>query len=382
MRLGKLYSLFSVFFYWLTPLSTFASNQSLLDRITHKIASIKTLISRDTNKREKLQEGLAKIETRSGEMTKTLSGIEKKLNDQKMLLNTLKNNQKKYQAQLAAQQTLLNQQIQTAYMTGRQPYLKLLLNQQNSSETSRIMMYYHYINQSRVQAVIDAQQNLSRLQKNQEKIQAEYQTLQDLQAQQKNQQTQLSLAQTNRKQLLSTLNKHIQTRQQRLDTLIVNKRQLEKTLKRIAHRSVNFPAVNFPAANFSALDKRVSWPTRGHLLAIFGTKIEQSELRWGGVLIKAPKGQPVHAIANGKVIFAKWLSGYGLLLIINHGNDYMTLYGRNHVLYKKVGDIVHRGDLISTVGQTGGYQNPALYFAVRHNGKPVNPTLFISKEAL
>jgi septal ring factor EnvC (AmiA/AmiB activator) len=117
----------------------------------------------------------------------------------------------------------------------------------------------------------------------------------------------------------------------------------------------------------------MGWPTKGHILDYFGTKIYHSELRWSGILIKAPENQKVHAIANGKIVFANWLPGYGLLLIINHGHGYMSLYGRDHSLKKKVGDMVKKGDVIATVGKSGGYRHSALYFAIRHNAEPLSP---------
>lgn len=97
--------------------------------------------------------------------------------------------------------------------------------------------------------------------------------------------------------------------------------------------------------------------------------IENSELRANGVLIAAPMDQAVRAIAPGKVIFAKWLTGYGLLLIIDHGNHYLSLYGRNHILFKQEGDTVSAGEQVASVGNTGGYQSSSLYFALRHNPK-------------
>ena len=115
------------------------------------------------------------------------------------------------------------------------------------------------------------------------------------------------------------------------------------------------------------------WPTTGRIKHHFGTQIGQSELKWNGVLIEASQGQTVHAVAPGKVIFAKWLQGYGLLLIIDHGNGYMTLYGRNQSLLKKVGDWVKTNTTIATAGQTGGFSQSALYFSLRHNAKPLNP---------
>jgi len=135
------------------------------------------------------------------------------------------------------------------------------------------------------------------------------------------------------------------------------------------------PAAHAPLANtaFVNLQGKLHWPTVGDVATRFGTELGDSKLKYNGVLIQAPQGQPVHAIYNGRVIFANWLQGLGLLLIIDHGNGYMSLYGHNEALYKKVGDIVKPNDLIAAVGNSGAPGPTGLYFEIRHNGQPINP---------
>lgn len=131
--------------------------------------------------------------------------------------------------------------------------------------------------------------------------------------------------------------------------------------------------IHFSNKNFALLRGKLPWPTKGTVLHYFNTTIAKSELKSTAELISAPDEQPVYSVAPGVVVFSKWLEGYGLLIIINHGEGYMTLYGRNHSLYKHEGDQVAAGDLIATVGQSGGYEKPALYFAIRYNAKPLDP---------
>ena len=346
-----------------------ANNQSMLSRLKDKIASIKSLIHRDSNKRGQLQSELRHYEIHTGRISKKLNKTNKALSNQQNLLATLQKNEENTEEKLNHQRDLLNKQIQTAYMLGRQPYLKLILNQKDSDQMSRVMMYYQYIEHSRITAISDLQNTLSQIDKNKQEIQTQYETLQGLQKKQLHEKNQLTTIKKNRQQLIKRINHKIQNKTQRLQRLVSDKHRLEATIDRL---NQNAQGEHF--GNFAHWRGKLSWPTRGKVLPIFGTQIEQSELRWGGVLIKARDGRPIHAVANGKVVFSKWLSGYGLLVIINHGNGYMTLYGRNTTLYKKAGDTVRKGDLIATVGQSGGYQTPALYFAIRHNSKPLNPT--------
>jgi septal ring factor EnvC (AmiA/AmiB activator) len=129
---------------------------------------------------------------------------------------------------------------------------------------------------------------------------------------------------------------------------------------------------------FTSLQGKLSWPTAGKVLTHFGAELGDSNLKYNGVLIQAPAGQPIHAIYAGRVIFANWLQGLGLLLIIDHGNGYMSLYGHNAALYKKVGDSVKPNDLIASVGDSGVPGPIGLYFEIRHNGQPVNPDAWCS----
>ncbi len=167
-------------------------------------------------------------------------------------------------------------------------------------------MYYHYLSKDQLSAIHNLQSTLARLRQNQTSIQAQTHILQNLQKQ----------------------------------------HQIKAIMKQ----------------DFAALKGKLSWPTEGSVLPYFGIPIDQSELKWDGILIRAAEDQPVYAVASDKVVFAKWFPGYGLLLIINHGHAYMTLYGRNHNLYKKPGDMVQKGDLVATVGQSGGYEKPSALF--------------------
>ncbi|MCB1828051.1 MAG: peptidoglycan DD-metalloendopeptidase family protein [Coxiellaceae bacterium] len=348
---------------------------SIFDSLVNKISTLKKSLDRDSIKRQKLQKELEKTEIGAGKIGKKLHETTHQLRKQKTLLHHLQRHEATYTQKLNEQEKILERQIVTAYMLGRQSYLKLLLNQENSAKVSRVLMYYHYLNENRIQAIINTQKTLQKIQSNQKQLQLEYDKLKQLHQQEQHQRHTLEKAKAQREKLITALDESITSRKQRLTILVANEARLKKTIAHIRHRR----AKKFPKANLGKMRYSLHWPARGKVHQIFGTKVQGSELRWGGVLISAHEGTPVYAIAKGKVVFAKWLSGYGLLLIINHGNGYMTLYGRNHMLYKNVGDTVHRHDLIATVGQTGGYKKPALYFAVRHDGVPVNPALFIGR---
>ena len=166
---------------------------------------------------------------------------------------------------------------------------------------------------------------------------------------------------------MSKISEGISNKNIKLQQLLRNKERLEAMINALQRESTQ------ASQGFSKKRGGLNLPTDGIISTRFGTQIEQSELRWTGVLIRAKENSPVHAIAGGKVVFAKWMEGYGLLMIIDHGGGYMSLYGRNHYLYKKTGDHVRAGEEIAAVGNSGGFEQPALYFGLRHNGQAVDP---------
>lgn len=355
--------------------ATSATSQGKLADINHKISSVKQDLLEEKNKRAETLQALKKTEITAGKTEQQLNKIKSQLQVQQKNLSRLQIQTQQNQQTLEMQEAALQKQLRAAYMLGRQPYLKLLLNQENPDKVSRLLTYYHYINKDRMELISQLQTTLQTIKTNQQNIQQQVQQLSTLKQKQQDTRNKLQNINSNRLQLLSTLNQHIQTKNQKLEQLMTDKQQLEKTIAALEAQSQRNKqvAVN---GRFGQLKGKLSWPTKGPLAQSFGTQISQSELRWDGDLINAPLGQPVYAVANGTVIFAKWLSGYGLIMIINHGDGYMTLYGRSQSLYKKVGDNVRAGDLIATVGNSGGYDQPGLYFAVRYNGKAINPSIW------
>lgn len=360
-------SILLIIFFSPAAFSTIPQKQLFI--INKKISSIQADLNKKQIQRSQLLKDLENIEVNAGQLLTQLKDTHQKLSTQKKKLMQLHIQEKINEYKLNQQQNTLAQQIRTAYMLGRQPYLKLLLNLNEANKINRILTYYQYIYHNQIQSIVKIHKILTHIHRNQYQIQQEYQLLDALNEKQQDEHIELKLTLKNRQSLVNQINNQIKSKSQQLTQLVDNKRRLEETLYKIE----NMRGFYLFKRNFAQLRGKLPWPTKGKILNYFGTKINESELRWDGVLIDAPMGQPIRAIANGKIVFAKWLAGYGLLLIINHGKGYMTLYGRNHTLYKKVGDIVSAGEIIATVGETGGYQSPALYFSIRHNANPVNP---------
>jgi len=341
-----------------------------LKNIDSHIASIKSALSEQQQRRDQLLQELERLETTTAKTQKALFDTTDQLNKQSETLTEVKKNQQHYQSQLDQQRLHFAEEIRVGYRLFHQPALKLLLNQDNSATLQRMLMYYQFLSQGNLNSLSQLQATLNQLEQNQQLARQHYTTLLELQQQQKQQRNQLTQLKRERQTLAKSLNQSIASNSQRLQQLMRNRRKLETTLRQLARAKHQFDSSLGP---FVESRGRLQWPTDGRVLPLFGTKIQQSELRWGGDIIKAKEGQSVYSVAPGKVVYADWLSGYGLLLIVTHGNGYMTLYGRNRSLYKQVGDTVTAGELISTVGNSGGFDETGLYFAIRHNAEPLDP---------
>lgn len=331
--------------------------------LTNKIKNIRHDLQRKSDQRDNLQQELDKIETQYGEVSKNHQQTLLQIAQQKNQIAALEHASQLNEKQIRTEQQALMEQLRLYYMMQRQSAVKLLLNQQNLTETERMLHYYKSLNQYRISTINQLQTHLTAINNHQQQLYAQYQVLQKLQKEQQAQEHNLATMKANRSQLIAAITQD----------LSINKKYLEQTLTQLSAKPIANGTGNFSNQSFALQRGHLPWPTPGVVLHYFNKPIANSELKWTGELIEAPDEQPVHAVAPGVVVFSKWLEGYGLLIIINHGNGYMTLYGRNHSLYKHEGDKVAAGEIIATVGQSGGYDKPALYFAIRYNAKPLDP---------
>ena len=275
------------------------------------------------------------------------------------------------QAWLEAQRAELQHQIKVSYSVGRRDYLKLLLNQEDISALLRSLTYHALFQKHRVREMKTLHQEVLRITKAERAIDLEISSLSRLQEQKSTAWEALKRSRAERVSLLAKLGEEIDNNSDTLKRLQLDEEKLERLLSGLSEELADVSSEESEA--FASLKGRLPWPTRGRLLNRFGTPRSSMGLSWQGVLIDAEPGRPVHAISHGRVAFADWLRGFGLLLIIDHGDGYMSLYGRNESLFKDVGDWVRTGEQVSVVGAIAGEEKPALYFEIRHNGQPRNP---------
>lgn len=344
-----------------------------LDELRDRIDHLKKDLASQRKKHSQVVQELQSIETRIGKRVKNLRYIKYSLKKQNRKLASLRKEQDQLQDELERQRQLLGQQIKAAYVIGRQEFLKLLLNQQSPSALGRVSVYYDYFNQARSEQIGKAINTITRLDKVETQITERRAELKKLERNEAKQKQALQAHYRQRSRTLAKLKQEISTKDEQLAQLREDEKQLQKLLLRLNRELGDLLTGKDTQKRFAELRGRLVWPTRGDVQKLFGKSRNAGKLRWNGVLIGDSAGNTVYAVAPGRVAYADWLRGYGLLMIIDHGDGYMSLYGHNQGLLKEVGDWVEANEPIAEVGSSGGRDQAGLYFEIRHDGKPTNP---------
>lgn len=272
------------------------------------------------------------------------------------------------------QEKVLGQQLASAYMAGRHDLAQLLLNQQQSSKMERLLGYYEFLTQARVEALDKLKETLTELEQVNAELAHSREQLKQLAGQQRQHQQQLRSDQQQRQQTLGKLHEQYRDNSEALEKMQLSEAEIKNILQEASNRARQLQAMG----GLDDLKGQLEWPTDGRLSNHFG-RIRQGQLRWKGVLIRGQEGQPIKAVQHGQILFSDWIKGFGLVLVVDHGEGYMSLYGHNQALLKQAGEMVARNDVISLLGRSGGQTQAGLYFEIRHKGRAVNPAKWFRK---
>jgi len=344
-----------------------------LSKLRQQIRGLREKLDRDYSRQGKLRIELRSTERSIGRIARSLKKLADELKVQTKNLHILERKRKAQLVDVRAQREALTEQLRATYAMGRQGYLKMVLSQQNPADFGRSLAYYRYFNLARSKRIKAIEQSLDDLEKMRVAAETKTEELQKLYSNHEQQKKVLEETYRRRKRLLAKLSSEIRTKEQRLNALLEDERQLNQLLQNLQDALADIPPDVSGHKSFAVLKGKLRWPVNGRLKASYGSARNVGSMKWHGVLIEAQPGDDVRAISHGRVAFADWLRGFGLLIIVDHGDGYMSLYGHNQTLYKEVGDWVEAGEVIAGVGMSGGHQSSALYFEIRHNGKPTNP---------
>ena len=348
-----------------------------LEEVRERISNLKQSMDSASSERDKVTGELQAAEVSIAEKRSRLRDLERERAFTEKRRSELDRKVADNEAELDREIEQLGQQLRAAYMSGDQERLKLLLNQQDPATLGRLMVYYSYLNDYRSNNIDTVSDRIRELASLRSQVAAEEARLSEIAKTRYAELSRLNKAQEQRKTLLTTLRARISNEGQEIEHLAAQEKDLARLIAELTSILSDYPISS--ENPFSEHKGRLTWPVAGTLLHDFGQPRVGGGLRWNGVVMAAPRGREVRAIYHGRVAFSDWLVGLGLLVIIDHGDGYMTLYGYNEALMKNAGDWVAPGDVIATVGDSGGQQRPGLYFEIRKGTQPVNPRHWVTR---
>ncbi len=347
------------------------STEAELKTINQDISNLKSRLNKLNKERSSTETRINKSEKEINTLKSEIKKIEKRLRDGQHDIKKLKDRQQVLKTKREQEKQRIAISLRSLYLSGNDDRIKLLLNQEDPEEVSRQLVYLNYFQKAQLKSIKAYEAIIVELESNKQqqlRINQEAQTKRDS-LKQKNR----SLEKQNqeRQKLISKLSQQYRKSDKQLNALEKQRSELETILATLKSRAVN------SRNPFNKMKGKLPWPVKGRLLFSYNERRPDTQMRWQGLFIAANSSQQAKAVHDGRVIFADWLRGYGLLIIVDHGEDYLTLYAHNQSLLKAEGDIVLAGEPLANIGKTGGQSTPGLYFEIRHKGTPQNPSSWL-----
>lgn len=391
--------------------------QALSD-LQQRLESLKKELNSSQEAHKDAADALKESEIAISEANKKLFEINNRQQQSKKTLAQLENESNATHENLAQQQTILSSQLYQQYSHGQQSYVQMILQSEHPSEIARNVYYFSYIAKARAALINKMQGNLNRITKLNEETASALKEVAELKQKQIDERRTLESQKQVKAKVVKTLSQQISAQRDEIKKLTRDEKRLSQLVERLAKivlpkaknksektikpkkttvidtaeetkqtkntdNNANFandaePSNEFNGANFASLKGKLKLPVRGEVTNRFGASREDSGISWKGLFIRAKEGADVKSVANGRVVFADWLRGFGNLVIVDHGNGYMSLYGNNQAVLKQVGETVHAGDAIASVGNSGGNATNGLYYELRNQSRPFDPLIWSS----
>lgn len=344
--------------------------------LREKLQRFEKEVRQQQTKRDREQHELIEIEKEIGAINLKQQATKVKLDAGKKQRSALRARYQKSERQLLRRKDVVRQWTRAGYALGKQSFLKVLMTQAEPDTLVRTVSYYGYLARAQNTRIVGLTESLTELREVDKALQQATQELADLRDIQATTSSTLQEKRNKRGRIVARLNQAIRTNETTLIGLRADEQQLLLLLNTVA--TVRSTREQHTTERFDTLRGKLPLPTQGTITARFGDERPFGDSNWDGLLFQAPVGTDFHAVADGEVVFADWFRGYGLLIIIDHGNGFMSVYSHGDTLARDLGDRVTAGDVIGTVGITGGLTTPGLYFAIRHNGKPIDPLTWVN----
>ena len=364
-----------------------AAEKANLDALRERIEALKKDLSGAEENRSEASDGLRESERGVSESNRSLRNIDAQQRSVRADLARLAERSRKLETAIAAQQGELGQLLAMRHVSGQQDYLRLLLSGRDPNQTARELYYYSFISRAQADFIGALRANLAGLAQLAQEARGKSAELAGLEAQQREGRRELLAQQKEKRRVLARLATQIRSQRREIKSLQRDEARLSrlveelgKVISRGEHgpRNEKLPEPGGGGGAFALLKGKLRLPTRGELINRFGSPRSDSGLSWKGLFIRSAGGQEVRAVAAGRVVYSEWMRGFGNLMIIDHGQSYLTIYGNNEALLKQVGDDVATGDAVATVGNSGGNVDSGLYFEIRYQGKAFDPLRWVS----
>lgn len=373
------------------------ARQAELKELRDRIKALQQELEQSSEERKEVADELKNSERRISDANRGLRDLTYRQRDLAQNLKQLDEESSRVQVDIDDQRARLAELLRQRYIHGDNDAMKLMLNGQNPGDTARNLEYYGYIGRARTALINEYQASLAHLGELQNSVREKKAKLDQIKDERVSQKKTLESEKQSRQEVLYKLSSQIRSQRNEIKTLEQDGKRLTALIDRLARLAASrkkTPSKSEPSKkpgqtvdrvadaslagiNFAKLRGKLALPVAGELLHRYGQSRPGGGPAWKGVFIRARQGQDVRAVATGKVAFADWLRGFGNLLILDHGDGFLSLYSNNESLYKQPGDPVRAGDVVASVGATGGQDEPGLYFELRRQGTPFDPMTWV-----
>ena len=351
-------------------------DEARLNELKSEIKKLEQWLNSAKDEYADLNKSLKQSDEEIGALLKQIQQTQTQLREEQARLKKLRLEQTQLHQLQTEHQRHLSQQVIASRNMGDESALRLWLAQDDPQQSQRLMRYFSYFNQARVENIEHTMAELVRLDQIAELIVQQEQALKSTEQSLLNKNTTLSSKRKDQQRILANLSKKMNTESQRLTQKQADRKRLENLLAEVETILANSPRQN-DERPFNKMKGKLPRPVAGRVLKAFGNANSETMSRWEGWQIGVQEGAEVRAIHHGRVVFSDWLRGFGLLLIIDHGQGYLSLYAHNETLLRDVGSWVNGGDIVAAAGRSGGLTDPALYFEIRYQGRPQDPAVWI-----
>jgi len=358
---------------------SWADEQADLAKLQQEINKLQQWLKETESEHDNLNQQLRKSDEKIGAIAKKIDATRTQLNEERARLKKLQAEQRQLRFLKSEQKQQLAKQLTGAQKLGNQGSIKVLLNQDDPQQISRMLKYYEYFNQARMESIQTLIVNLKRLNNIENEILAQQNKLIKTENSLLKKNKQLNNEKKQHKKLLASLEARRQQKSNDLSQKQKDQKRLQNLITEVATLLDNSVRKQ-DARPIRSLKGKLPRPTKGRIVKAFGNRNAQARTRWQGWLMKGYEGSAITAVHHGRIVFSDWLRGFGLLLIIDHGDGYLSLYARNQSLLKSVGDWVYQGENVATLGASGGFKEPRLYFEIRHKGIPQDPAAWLGRQ--